>query len=75
MFTCMNRRETCWRHWSCSRFWPLVEDGCRAAPVGGANFFEEYLAPVFSTAPETPAAAAEASVGAIELLQALLEHL
>jgi len=21
---------------------------------GGANFFEEYLAPVFSTAPETP---------------------
>jgi len=39
---------------------------------GGANFFEEYLAPVFSTAPETPAAAAEASVGAIELLQALL---
>jgi NADH-quinone oxidoreductase subunit L len=51
-----------------------VGGGWMAAPHlwGGANFFEEYLAPVFSTAPETPAAGAEASVGASELLQALL---
>jgi len=36
-----------------------VGGGWMAAPHlwGGANFFAEYLAPVFSTAPETPAAA------------------
>jgi NADH-quinone oxidoreductase subunit L len=51
-----------------------VGGGWMAAPHlwGGANFFAEYLAPMFSTAPETPAAGAEASVGASELLQALL---
>jgi NADH-quinone oxidoreductase subunit L len=51
-----------------------VGGGWMAAPHlwGGANFFAEYLAPMFSTAPETPAAGAEASAGAIELLQALL---
>jgi NADH-quinone oxidoreductase subunit L len=51
-----------------------VGGGWMAAPHfwGGANFFEQYLAPVFSTAPEPTAAAAEASVGATELLQALL---
>jgi NADH-quinone oxidoreductase subunit L len=51
-----------------------VGGGWMAAPHlwGGANFFEQYLAPVFSTASETPAAAAEVSVGTSELLQALL---
>src|ERR1700716_1771871 len=51
-----------------------VGGGWMAAPRlwGDANLFEEYLAPVFSTAPEPTAAAAEASVGASELLQALL---
>jgi NADH-quinone oxidoreductase subunit L len=39
---------------------------------GGVNQFEKYLAPVFSAASETPAAAAESSGGLSELLQALL---
>ena len=39
---------------------------------GGANHFEQYLAPVFSAAAETPAVAAESSGGASELLQSLL---
>ena len=39
---------------------------------GGADHFEQYLAPVFSTASEAPAAVAESSGGASELLQSLL---
>jgi NADH-quinone oxidoreductase subunit L len=51
-----------------------VSGGWMAAPhlLGGANLFEQYLAPVFSTATETPAVAADASADASELLQALL---
>jgi len=61
MFKCMNRRE---------HVAPLVVLAILAvgggwmaarASLGGANLFEQYLAPVFSTAPETPAAAREAS--------------
>jgi NADH-quinone oxidoreductase subunit L len=51
-----------------------VGGGWVAAPHlwGGANYFEQYLAPVFSTATETAPAAAESSGGASDLLQALL---
>ena len=51
-----------------------VGGGWVAAPHlwGGVNYFEQYLAPVFSTAAEAPTAAAEPSGGATELLQALL---
>jgi NADH-quinone oxidoreductase subunit L len=51
-----------------------VGGGWMAAPhlLGGANYFEQYLAPVFSTASEAPAAAAESSGGASDLLPALL---
>jgi NADH-quinone oxidoreductase subunit L len=51
-----------------------VGGGWMAAPHlwGGSNHFEQYLAPVFSTAAETPAAAADASRDVSELLQALL---
>jgi NADH-quinone oxidoreductase subunit L len=47
--------------------------GWMAAPHlwGGANYFQQYLAPVFSTASEA-APVAESSGGASELLQALL---
>ncbi len=46
-----------------------VGGGWMAAPHlwGGANYFELYLAPVFSTAAETPAAATDVSAGATEL--------
>jgi len=37
MFTCMNRRETCWRRWSCLRFWPWVEDGWPRRISGAAR--------------------------------------
>jgi NADH-quinone oxidoreductase subunit L len=51
-----------------------VGGGWVAAPHlwGGANYFEQYLGPVFSTATEAAPAAAESSGGASELLQALL---
>jgi NADH-quinone oxidoreductase subunit L len=51
-----------------------VGGGWMAAPRlwGGVNYFEQYLAPVFSTASATAPAAAESSGGASELLQALL---
>jgi NADH-quinone oxidoreductase subunit L len=50
-----------------------VGGGWMAAPHlwGGINYFEQYLAPVFSSAAEAPAAAA-ASAGATGLLEALL---
>ena len=51
-----------------------VGGGWMAAPhlLGGANHFDNFLAPVLSTASETATAAAESSGGASELLQALL---
>jgi len=51
-----------------------VGGGWMAAPHlwGGADYFEQYLAPVFSTASQTAPAAAESSGGTSELLQALL---
>jgi NADH-quinone oxidoreductase subunit L len=51
-----------------------VGGGWMAAPHlwGGANYFEQYLAPVFSTASEAAPAAAESSGSASEMLQALL---
>jgi NADH-quinone oxidoreductase subunit L len=51
-----------------------VGGGWMAAPhlLGGSNYFQQYLAPVFSTASEAAPAAAESSGGASELLQALL---
>jgi NADH-quinone oxidoreductase subunit L len=51
-----------------------VGGGWMAAPHlrGGANYFEDFLAPVFSTASGTTPAATESSGGTSELLQALL---
>jgi NADH-quinone oxidoreductase subunit L len=51
-----------------------VGGGWMAAPhlLGGANHFNDFLAPVLSTASQTATAAAESSGGAPELLQALL---
>jgi len=51
-----------------------VAGGWMAAPHlwGSANYFEQYLAPVFPTASEAAPAAAESSGGASELLQTLL---
>jgi NADH-quinone oxidoreductase subunit L len=51
-----------------------VGGGWMAAPHlwGGANYFQQYLAPVFSMAKEAAPATAESPGGASELLQALL---
>jgi NADH-quinone oxidoreductase subunit L len=51
-----------------------VGGGWMAAPHlwGGLNYFQQYLAPVFSAASEAAPAAAESSGGASEMLQALL---
>jgi NADH-quinone oxidoreductase subunit L len=51
-----------------------VGGGWMAAPHlwGGSNYFQQYLAPVFSTATEAAPEAAESSGGASEMLQALL---
>jgi NADH-quinone oxidoreductase subunit L len=51
-----------------------VGGGWMAAPHlwGGANYFEQFLAPVFPAALDTTAAAAESSGGTPDLLQALL---
>jgi NADH-quinone oxidoreductase subunit L len=51
-----------------------VGGGWMAAPHlwGGTNYFEHFLAPVFSTALDTTTAATESSGGTSELLQALL---